>query len=166
MVFFIFWNSDIINIGEVAKMKFKLFIDENAEESVTVIAHKQSSLTDAIENAVMQYCGEDKITVFRDGEIRQIVFSDIECVSAYEGKCEIVYKDGNKYLLKERLYEIEQRLPHYFIRINKSAIANEKAISKFKTDFGGGVTVEFMCGYSDYVSRRCFGEIKRRFKKK
>ena len=43
---------------------------------------------------------------------------------------------------------------------------NEKAIERFKADFGGGVSVEFKCGYSDYVSRRCFAEIKRRFKKK
>lgn len=147
-------------------MKFKLFIDKNAEETVTVVAHEKSTLTDELESVVMQYCGEDKVVIYRDGEMRQIDFFEIECVSTCDGKCEIVDKSGRRYTVRERLYEIEQRLPNYFIRINKSAIANERAIERFRTDLGGGVSVDFKCGYSDYVSRRCFAEIKRRFKKK
>ena len=147
-------------------MKFKLFIDENAEESVTVVARRRSGLTVEIENVVRQYSGEDEIAVYRDGEMRMISFAEIECVSVLNGKAEIIDLKGAHYSVKERLYEIEQLLPQYFIRINKSAIANERAIECFKTDFGGGVSVTFKCGYSDYVSRRCFAEIKRRFKKK
>jgi DNA-binding LytR/AlgR family response regulator len=147
-------------------MKFKLIIDENAEECVTVVANKRNSLTDELENAVMNYHGEDEIVVYSDIEMKSLAISNIECVSVIDGKCEVVDCDGKKYAVKERLYEVEQRLPNYFIRINKSAIANEKAIERFKADFGGGVSVEFKCGYSDYVSRRCFAEIKRRFKKK
>lgn len=147
-------------------MNFKLLIDENSEECVTVVAHKKSALTDELEDIVLRYSGENEIFVYSDVEMKALSFCDIECVSALDGRCEIIDKDGRHYLIKERLYEIEQRLPNYFIRINKSAIANERAIERFKTDFGGGVTVCFKCGYSDYVSRRCFAEIKRRFKQK
>lgn len=147
-------------------MKFKLLIDERAEECVTVVAHKKSALTEEIENAVMRYSGSDSIVVISDKEIRSIVFSDIECISISNGKCEIIDNVGNHYTVKQRLYEIEQILPQYFIRINKSAIANERAIECFKTDFGGGVSVDFKSGYSDYVSRRCFAEIKRRLKRR
>ena len=98
--------------------------------------------------------------------MRSIAFSDIECVSVSGGKCEVIDRSGRSYTVRVRLYEIEQRLPQYFIRINKSALANERAIERFNTDFSGGVTVKFKCGYSDYVSRRCFAEIKRRFKEK
>ena len=147
-------------------MKFKLLIDEQAEECVTVVAHKKSSLTEEIEDAVMRYSGSDSIVVMSDKELRNISLSDIECISVTDGKCEIIDNVGKHYTVKERLYEIEQKLPNYFIRINKSAIANERAIDCFKTDFGGGVSVLFKCGYSDYVSRRCFAEIKRRIKKR
>ena len=147
-------------------MKFKLIVDESAEECVTVVTHKRNALVDELENIVMKYSGNDEIAVYSNFEMRVIDFLDIECVSVFDGKCEIIDKSGKKYFVKERLYEIEKRLPNYFIRINKSAIANEKAIKRFKTDFGGGVSVEFKCGHSDYVSRRCFAEIKRRFKKK
>ena len=147
-------------------MKFKLFIDENAEECVTVVAHKKSRLTDELENIVMSYSETDGIAVYGDKEMKMLSFADVECVSTLEGKCEIIDKKGCHYTVRERLYEIEKMLPQYFIRINKSAIANERAIERFKTDFGGGVSVEFKCGHSDYVSRRCFAEIKRRFKRK
>lgn len=147
-------------------MKFKLLIDSSSEESVTVVARSRSSLTDELENTVRRYSGENEISAYADGEMRSIAFSDIECVSVSGGKCEVIDKSGRSYTVRVRLYEIEQRLPQYFIRINKSALANERAIERFNTDFSGGVIVKFKCGYSDYVSRRCFAEIKRRFKEK
>lgn len=147
-------------------MKFRLLIDEKAEESVTVVAHKKSLLTDALENTVREYYGEDELIAYSNEKMRTVAFIEIECVWASEGKCEMIDKYGERYVIKERLYEVEERLPSYFIRINKSAVANERAIKCFNTEFSGGVTVDFKCGHSDYVSRRCFAEIKRRFKKK
>lgn len=147
-------------------MKFNLFIDESAEESVTVVAHKKSALTDALEDTVRGYCGEDELIAYSNEKMRSVAFTEIECVWVVDGKSEMIDKYGERYTVKERLYEVEQRLPNYFIRINKSAIANERAIKCFNTSLSGGVTVDFKCGYSDYVSRRCFADIKRRFKKK
>lgn len=147
-------------------MRFKLFIDEAAEETVSVVAHRRSRLTDELESVVRSYSGENEISAYADGEMRTLDFLNIECISVSGGKCEVIDSEGRAYTVRDRLYEIEQRLPQFFIRINKSAIANERAIERFNTDLSGGVTVNFKCGYSDYVSRRCFAEIKRRFKKK
>jgi DNA-binding LytR/AlgR family response regulator len=76
----------------------------------------------------------------------------------------IIDNAGNKYWTTGTLSDIEKALPSYFIRINKSSIANERKISCFKTSFSGAVDAVFKCGYKDYVSRRCFAEIKRRYK--
>ena len=80
-----------------------------------------------------------------------------------DGKTYAIDACGQQHLVKMRLFEIEQLLPTYFVRINKSAIANEKQIAKFKATFAGAVDVIFKCGHTDYVSRRCFSEIKRRY---
>ena len=53
--------------------------------------------------------------------------------------------------------------PSYFIRINKSTLANEHRIVRFDAAFSGGVDAVFRCGYRDYVSRRCFSQIRRRY---
>ena len=68
-----------------------------------------------------------------------------------------------RYLLKKRLYEVEELLPPEFIRINKSSIANRKRIRRFTTTISGAVDAEFKSGFKEYVSRRCFADLKRRY---
>ena len=70
---------------------------------------------------------------------------------------------GNHFSLKDRLRDLEGILPSYFIRINKSTLANEHRILRFDAVFSGGVDAVFQCGYREYVSRRCFAEIRRRY---
>ena len=70
---------------------------------------------------------------------------------------------GNYYRIQDRLRDLEDILPSYFIRINKSTLANEHRILRFDAAFSGGVDAVFQCGYREYVSRRCFAEIRRRY---
>ena len=70
---------------------------------------------------------------------------------------------GKRYRLKGRLYEVESLLPSNFIRINKSALANTARLDRFAVCFTGAVDAVFQCGYREYVSRRCFADIKRRY---
>ena len=42
-------------------------------------------------------------------------------------------------------------------------LANEHRILRFDAAFSGGVDAVFQCGYREYVSRRCFVEIRRRY---
>ena len=80
-----------------------------------------------------------------------------------EGKTWAIDRHGDRYRLKQRLYELESQLPPNFIRINKSTFANEARIKKFSASFSGAVDAVFLCGYREYVSRRCFAQIKRRY---
>ena len=146
------------------EMKFRLIIDKSKEEEIVVTAHERSALTDKIELLIMQYDGVDKIPAFLDDEMKLLKFTQIECIAVIDGKTYAIDSEGNQYRLKMRLYELEEKLPSYFIRINKSAIANEKRIEKFCSTYTGAVNVLFKCGYSEFVSRRCFAEIKRRYK--
>lgn len=147
-------------------MKFKLIIDKNSEEEVIARVHSPSSLTEQIENLVCSLSGADSITGYRDGEMRRLSFSEIECITVIDKRVIAVDRDGERFMLKERLRELEGILPSYFIRINKSALANEHRILRFDAVFSGGVDAVFVCGYRDYVSRRCFSQIKRRYEGK
>ena len=144
-------------------MKYKLIIDKNAEEEVKVIAHAPSSLTQQIENLVCSYSGFDYIMGYRDDEIRKLAFSEIECITILNRKVIAIDTGGNQFSLKDRLRDLEDILPSYFIRINKSTLANEHRILRFDAAFSGGVDAVFGCGYREYVSRRCFAEIRRRY---
>ena len=145
-------------------MKFKLIIDKDCEEEILAKVHFANDLTRKIEDLVLSYVGENELQVQGDYELLTLNFSDIECVTVVDRKLYVIDGKNNKYRTGGTLTELEERLPSYFIRINKSSLANERKISCFKTSFSGGVDAIFKCGYKDYVSRRCFAEIKRRYK--
>ena len=144
-------------------MKYKLVIDKNADEEIIAIVHSPSALTQQIENLVCSYSGSDNILVHNDDEMRKLAFHDIECITVLERKVIAVDTRGKRYRVQERLRDLETVLPSYFIRINKSTLANEHRILRFDAAFSGGVDAVFQCGYREYVSRRCFSQIKRRY---
>ena len=144
-------------------MKYKLIIDKNADEEIIAIVHESSSLTQQIENLVCSYSGTDSIMGHKDDEMRKLTFQEIECITVLDRKVIAIDVNGNQYRIQDRLRDLEDVLPSYFIRINKSTLANEDRISRFEAVFSGGVDAVFKCGYREYVSRRCFSEIKRRY---
>ena len=144
-------------------MKYKLIIDKNAAEEIIAIVHAPSSLTQQIENLVCHFSGADYIMGYRDDEIRKLPFQDIECITILDRKVIAIDTCGNHYRIQDRLRDLESILPSYFIRINKSTLANEHRILRFDAAFSGGVDAVFQCGYREYVSRRCFAEIRRRY---
>ena len=144
-------------------MKYKIIIDKDAEEEIIAIVHAPSSLTEEIEDLVRNYSGADFIMGYRDEEMRKLSFGEIECITVLDRKVIAIDTKGKHYLLKDRLRDLEETLPSYFIRINKSTLANEHRIQRFDAVFSGGVDAVFYCGYKEYVSRRCFAEIKRRY---
>ena len=147
-------------------MKYRLVIDKQAEEEIIAVVHAPSSLTQQIENLVCSYSGADYLMGYREDEIRRLAFREIECITILSRKVIAIDTAGTQFSLKDRLRDLEEMLPSYFIRINKSTLANEHRIARFDAAFSGGVDAVFQCGYREYVSRRCFAEIRRRYEGK
>lgn len=142
-------------------MKFKLIIDPSREEEVVATVHAPSALTQTLEALVTE--STDRIAAFTDDEWRLLEFTDIECITVLDGKTYAIDTQNRRYRLKQRLYELEALLPPSFIRINKSTLANQTRLERFVANYSGAVDALFRCGYREYVSRRCFADIKRRF---
>lgn len=147
-------------------MKYRLIIDKDAEEEITAVVHAPSALTRQIEDLVRSLSGPDSLTVCRENELRRLPFSEIECVTVLDRRVTVIDTGGTHYRIQERLRDLEGILPSYFIRINKSTLANEHRIARFDAVFSGAVDAVFQCGYRDYVSRRCFAQIRRRYERK
>jgi DNA-binding LytR/AlgR family response regulator len=144
-------------------MKFKLIIDKDAEEEIVATVHGPSALIQQIENLVRSASGSDSILGYREDEMRKLRFPEIECITVLNRKVVAIDRNGRQFSLRDRLRDLERILPSYFIRINKSTLANEHCIVRFDAAFSGGVDAVFRCGYREYVSRRCFAEIRRRY---
>ena len=145
-------------------MKFRIIIDKEKEEEIVATVHGRTALIDEIEALISKHT--DRIPGYTEDDIKMLSISEIECVTVLDGKTYAIDSDNRRYRLKGRLYELEAQLPPSFIRINKSALANEKALDRFAVAYTGAVDAVFKCGYREYVSRRCFAQIKRRLESK
>ena len=144
-------------------MKFNLVINKHAEEEITAVVHERSEMIDEIEHLVIHEGNLEELYGYDKEVIRVLKINEIESIFVQDSRTYVSYSDGKQYSIKIRLYEIEEKLAEYFIRINKSAIANRKKIVQFNVQFSGAVDAVFKSGYQDYVSRRCFAELKRRY---
>ena len=144
-------------------MKFQLIIDKSLEEQIIATVHDRSALTDKIEALVLQQSGADDITAYREDDIKRLAFADIACITIEDGKTYAIDRTGQRWRLRHRLYELEELLPSSFLRLSKSALGNKAQLERFSASFSGAVDAIFKCGHREYVSRRCFAQIKRRF---
>lgn len=145
-------------------MKFKLIIDKEQEEEIVATVHDRTPLIDEIEALISG--STDRIPGYTQDGMKLLSVSEIECITVLESKTYAIDSENRRYRLKQRLYELEAALPASFIRINKSTLANEKALDRFTVTIAGSVDAVFQCGYTEYVSRRCFAQIKRRLERK
>ena len=147
-------------------MKFQLIISKEAEEVIVATVNERTTFIDEIEALIQKHTGPDRIPGYTEDDIKMLSVSEIECITVLDGKTYAIDTRNCRYRLKQRLYELEQQLPASFIRINKSSLANETYLDRFAVTIAGSVDAVFKCGYREYVSRRCFAQIKRRLESK
>ncbi len=141
-------------------MKLKIFIDKNREEEILIYAHKKTPLTDTIEQLVSEN-GID-IIGYTDNETVKLDVSEICCFSVDDSKV-FAHAISGKYRVKQRLFQLEEKLPDSFMKINQSCLANIRMIERFDASFSGSLLVKFKNGSSDYISRRQMKQVKERF---
>ena len=144
-------------------MIFKLFIDKTCQEEVIATVRARTPVIDEIERLVLQDSLPDQLPGYLDDEITMLEIQNVECFLVEREKTYALYCDGKRYLVRKRLYELEELLPDSFEKINKSVIANWKQIVKFKVQLSGAVDAVFRSGYVECISRRCFAKLKRRY---
>ncbi|MBO5891601.1 MAG: LytTR family transcriptional regulator [Oscillospiraceae bacterium] len=147
-------------------MKFRLIFDKEKDEEVVATVHERTALIDEIEALIQKHTGAGRIPGYTEDDIKMLTVSEIECITVLDSKTYAIDSKNQRYRLKQRLYELEAVLPPSFIRINKSTLANKDFLDRFTVTVAGSVDAVFKCGYREYVSRRCFAQIKRRLESK
>ena len=139
-------------------VKYEIVIDPNGEESVLIRAKARSELVRAIE-ALLERAEEAPLIGYDGSEGMRLELSEV-CCFLVEGGAVFALVGESRYRIRERLYQIEERLPPDFVRIHQSAIANLRQIERFDTSIAGTLRVYYRNGYRDYVSRRNLRAVK------
>ena len=140
-------------------MKCTVIIDKSREQEIVIYAHEQSELIRKIEALLKEESAQ--LVGYSDREAVLIDNSDVYCFLVEGGKV-FALCEGEKFKLKARLYQIEERLTRDFVKINQSCIANLKKVARFDTSISGTLKVVFKNGHTDYVSRRQLKQVKER----
>lgn len=136
----------------------RVIIGENETEEIIIRAHKRTQLIDEIERLVNE---SNNLYGYRDNEIINLDFNDIFCFYVENNKI-YALTENDKFIIKSRLYSIENLLDKNFIKINQSCIVNIRKIKKFDSSIYGTLRVILKNGYEDYVSRRNIKSVKER----
>ena len=105
--------------------------------------------------------GRKRLPLVKDGET---VFIDIASFYYIESvdKRTFVYTKEECFECRQRLYELEESLGAYFLRISKAMIVNLKKIRGVKSDLSGRMEATLLNGEKIVISRSYVKEIKRR----
>ena len=142
-------------------MQVEIQIDNSYAEPKIIIM--TASMTDDVNNIVKKLSESvpQIISGSKDEKIEVLEQTDLIRIYTNGGKAFAV-TDKGEYILRLRLYELEERLnPHQFIRISNSEIINLKKVSNFDLSFTGTICVKLSNGTVTYVSRRYFSKIKK-----
>ncbi len=142
-------------------MQFKVKIDSSCIEPKVIIL--TASMTEEV-NILLKKLSDQTPSIIsgsRDNKIEVIEQADLIRIYASFGKVYAVTHKG-EYVLRLRLYEIEERLPsHQFVRISNSEIINLKNVNNFDLSLTGTICVKLANGTITYVSRRYVSKLKK-----
>lgn len=139
-------------------MKLELNIDEKVKETLVVVSANKidkevQNLINYIEYSSEYLIGivEDKASIIDIGEIIRVYIEDRKTFV-------VTLKDT--YVVKKKLYEVENMVTHNFIKISQSEIANIKFIKNLDFSNTGTIVIKYKNSDISYVSRRMIKEFK------
>jgi DNA-binding LytR/AlgR family response regulator len=142
-------------------VKYEIQIDHACKEPKVVI--HTAEITDEI-GILVKKLSEDRASVlsgFKDERIEILEPEELIRIYAHAGRVFAVTQ-GGEYMLRLRLYEVEERLRHdIFVRISNSEIINLKKVKSFDISFAGTIFIKLANGGSTSVSRRYVAKIKK-----
>lgn len=149
-------------------MKIRIEIADNLKEEEIII--RSSGLTEKvqkIQKAITDVIAMEQKLSFYKGEtsyylsLEQILFFETE------GNEVQAHTKTDIYRTKYRLYELEEMLPGFFMRVSKSTILNSKQVYAMTKSLTGTCIVEFQDTHKQtYVSRYYYKPLKSRLEEK
>ena len=142
-------------------MQIEIKIDADCKEPKVIVL--TDKITDEISELLKRLSEEtpQMLVGFRGNTLEILEQANIFRIYAQAGKVIATTSKGN-YLLRLRLYELEDRLgKSSFVRISNSEIINFKKVKAFDLSFAGTICVSLSNGTVTYVSRRYVSKIKK-----
>lgn len=149
-------------------MKIRIEIEDSLEEDEIIIRSSGlSTQIQKIQRAVADVVAMGQKLSFYKGDtsyylpLEQILFFETEGSEIH------AHTKTEVYMTKHRLYELEEMLPGFFMRVSKSTILNTRLIYAMTRSISASCVVEFQDTHKQvYVSRYYYKPLKTRLEEK
>ncbi len=149
-------------------MKVKIDIDENLIENEIII--RCSQLDEKVQktyDTLMDLTKESKHLMLYKGNVEYFLSIDRILFFETTENCISAHTADNVFETTYRLYELEDLLPGYFMRVSKSTILNLNHIYSISRNLTASSEVQFMNTHKQvYVSRYYYKSLKYRLEEK
>ena len=139
-------------------MKLELNIDEKVKETLVVVS--ANKIDKEVQNLInyIEYSSEYLIGIVED---KASIIDIDEIIRVYiEDRKTFVATLKDTYVVKKKLYEVENMGTRNFIKISQSEIANIKFIKNLDFSNTGTIVIKYKNSDISYVSRRMIKEFK------
>ena len=139
-------------------MKLELNIDEKVKETLVVV--NANKINKEVQNLInyIKYSSEYLIGIVED---KASIIDIDEIIRVYiEDRKTFVVTLKDTYVVKKKLYEVENIVTRNFVKISQSEIANIKFIKNLDFSNTGTIVIKYKNSDISYVSRRMIKEFK------
>lgn len=143
-------------------MKIRIEVDDKIEEDEVIV--RCGELNDKVKNiqiALSEILSQRKRITFYKDNTEYYISLEENLFFETEDNSISVHTIGNVYQVKYKLYELEELLPGYFMRVSKSTILNTNHIYSITRSLSASSIVEFQNTHKQvYVSRYYYKPLK------
>lgn len=139
-------------------MKLELNIDEKVKETLVVVS--ANKIGKEVQNLInyIEYSSEYLVGIVED---KASIIDIDEIIRVYiEDRKTFVVTLKDTYVVKKKLYEVENMVTRNFVKISQSEIANIKFIKNLDFSNTGTIVIKYKNSDISYVSRRMIKEFK------
>lgn len=148
-------------------MKVRIEIDETLEDDEVIIRCKELNNTvQKVQQSISNITSYTKLVFYKNDieyylQLNQILFFETSENSV------TAHTDKDVYKIKYRLYELEEILPKYFVRVSKSTILNVNQVYSIDKNITSSSIIQFSKSYKQvYVSRNYYKILKQRLEER
>ena len=140
------------------RVRFEQVETKEQEQALIRATEKNADILNAID---LLENGSGGITVTRDGNTYLCKLTQGYYIESVDKRTWVYTRDGC-YESRDRLYELEEKLGMYCVRVSKSMIINLRKVRNVSAQTGARMIAELLNGEKVIISRNYAGEIKRR----
>lgn len=140
------------------RVRFEQVETKEQEQALIRATKKNADIMNAID---LLENGSGGLTVTRDGNTYLCKLTQVYYIESVDKRTWVYTRDGC-FESRDRLYELEEKLGMYCVRVSKSMIINLRKVRNVSAQTGARMIAELLNGEKVIISRNYAGEIKRR----